>query len=76
MGHTISAQIPAEPAAAAENLATELDRSKNWVIKEASTAMIEERERRHQQILKGLVDAGRAIKHADVVDFANKLKKS
>ncbi|CRG50307.1 TPA: CopG family ribbon-helix-helix protein [Yersinia enterocolitica] len=75
---TISAQIPSELAAAVENLAIELDRSKSWVIKEALTAMIEERERRHQQILKGLadVDAGRVVSHADVVDFANKLKKS
>lgn len=40
--------------------------------------MIEERERRHQQILKGLadVDAGRVVSHTDVIDFANKLKKS
>ncbi|MDU3159549.1 MAG: ribbon-helix-helix domain-containing protein, partial [Hafnia alvei] len=45
---TISAQIPSELAAAVENLAIELDRSKSWVIKEALTAMIEERERRHQ----------------------------
>lgn len=75
---TISAQIPAELAAAVENLAIELDRSKSWVIKEALTAMIEERERRHQRILKGLadVDTGRVVSHADVIDFANKLKKS
>lgn len=75
---TISAQISAELAAAVENLAIELDRSKSWVIKEVLTAMIEERERRHQQILKGLadVDAGRVVSHAYVVDFADKLKKS
>lgn len=75
---TISAQIPAELATAVENLAIELDRSKSWVIKEELTAMIVERERRHQQILKGLadVDAGRLVSHREVVDFANKLKKS
>ncbi|EHD23389.1 MULTISPECIES: CopG family ribbon-helix-helix protein [Brenneria] len=65
---TISAQIPAELAAALENLAIELDRSKSWVIKEALTAMIEARERRHQMVLKGLadVDAGRVVSHSDV----------
>lgn len=75
---TISAQIPAELAAAVENLAIELDRSKSWVIKEALTAMIEERERRHQRILQGLadVDAGRGANHADMVEFTTKLKNS
>ncbi|MCY0448326.1 ribbon-helix-helix domain-containing protein, partial [Klebsiella pneumoniae] len=34
---TISAQIPIELAAAVENLAIELDRSKSWIIKEALT---------------------------------------
>jgi len=59
-------------------LAIELDRSKSWVIKEALTAMVKQREHRHQQILKGLadVDTGRVVSHADVVEFANKLKKS
>lgn len=73
---TISAQIPAELAAAVESLAIELDRSKSWVIKEALTAMIEERERRHQMVQKGLadVDAGKVVSHADVLDFANELK--
>ncbi|CAI0700243.1 Uncharacterised protein [Serratia fonticola] len=74
---TISAQIPAEPAVAVENLAIDLDRSKSWVIKEPLTAIIEESERRHQQILKDFadVDAGRVINHADVIDFASKIKK-
>lgn len=73
---TISAQIPAELAAAVESLAIELDRSKSWVIKEALTAMIEERERRHQMVQKGLVDvdAGKVVSHADVLDVANELK--
>jgi hypothetical protein len=37
---TISAQIPIELAAAVENLAIELDRSKSWIIKEALTSML------------------------------------
>lgn len=37
---TISAQIPVELAAAVENLAIELDRSKSWIIKEALTSML------------------------------------
>lgn len=75
---TISAQIPVELAAAVENLAVELDRSKSWVIKEALLSMLAERERRHQSIRAGLadVDAGRVVSHSDMVDFANRLKET
>ncbi|HCB5683132.1 TPA: ribbon-helix-helix protein, CopG family [Salmonella enterica subsp. enterica serovar Wien] len=75
---TISAQIPVELAAAVENLAVELDRSKSWVIKEALLSMLAERERRHQSIQAGLadVDAGHVVSHSDMVDFANRLKET
>ncbi|ELV4931217.1 ribbon-helix-helix protein, CopG family [Salmonella enterica] len=75
---TISAQIPVELAAAVENLAIELDRSKSWIIKEALTSMLAERERRHQSIQAGFVDvdAGRVVSHSDMVDFANRLKET
>ncbi|PWD68046.1 CopG family ribbon-helix-helix protein [Pectobacterium parmentieri] len=73
---TISAQIPAELAAAVESLAIELDRSKSWVIKEALTAMIETREQRHQAIQKGLVDVeeGRVVRHSDMLNIIDKSK--
>ncbi|WNK48377.1 ribbon-helix-helix domain-containing protein [Pantoea agglomerans] len=75
---TISAQIPTDLANAVENLAVELDRSKSWIIKEALTTMLAERERRHQNIQAGLadVDAGRVVSHSDLVEFGNRLKKS
>lgn len=75
---TISAQIPVELAAAVEDLAKELDRSKSWVIKEALTSMLEARERRHQMVLAGLadVDEGRIVSHADMLDFTARLKKA
>lgn len=75
---TISAQIPTDLANAVENLAVELDRSKSWIIKEALTTMLAERERRHQSIQTGLadVDAGRVVSHSDLVEFGNRLKKS
>ncbi|KHN90165.1 transcriptional regulator [Pectobacterium actinidiae] len=73
---TISAQIPAELAAAVESLAIELDRSKSWVIKEALTAMIEAREQRHQTIQKGLADVeeGRVVRHSDMLNSIDKSK--
>ncbi|AZK52205.1 ribbon-helix-helix protein, CopG family [Salmonella enterica subsp. enterica serovar Derby] len=68
---TISAQIPVELAAAVENLAIELDRSKSWIIGAYA-------QRRHQSIQAGLadVDAGRVVSHSDMVDFANRLKET
>jgi predicted transcriptional regulator len=74
---TISAQIPVELATAVEQLALELDRSKSWIIKEALTAMLAERERRHQSIQAGLDDVteGKVISHAEMMNFASQLKK-
>ncbi|QGU13181.1 MULTISPECIES: CopG family ribbon-helix-helix protein [Leclercia] len=74
---TISAQIPVELALAIEKLAQELDRSKSWIIKEALTFMLAERERRHNDIVRGLadVDAGRVVSHSEILDFAARLKK-
>ena len=77
MKQTISAQIPIELAQAVERMAEELDRSKSWIIKEALTSMLAERERRHQEIMKGLADVktGRIVRHSEIMDFAATLKK-
>jgi len=74
---TISAQIPSELAAAVEDLAVELNRSKSWIVKEALTSMLAERERRHQQIEAGLadVDAGRVVSQKEMMNFVEQLKK-
>ena len=39
--------------------------------------MLAERERRHNDILRGLadVDAGRVVSHSEILDFAARLKK-
>ena len=75
---TISAQISVELAAAVENLAIKLDRSESWIIKEALTSLLAERELRHQSIQAGLadVDTGRVVTHSDMMSFANRLKKA
>jgi predicted transcriptional regulator len=74
---TISAQIPSELAAAVEDLAAELNRSKSWIVKEALTSMLAERERRHHQIEAGLadVDAGRVVSQKEMMNFVEQLKK-
>jgi len=74
---TIRAQIPSELAAAVEDLAVELNRSKSWIVKEALTSMLAERERRHQQIEAGLadVDAGRVVSQKEMKNYVEQLKK-
>lgn len=73
---TISAQIPVELALAVENLSLELDRSKSWIIKEALISMLAAREWRQQSVQSADVNAGRVVSHSDMVDFANRLKKT
>ncbi|MDY1000342.1 ribbon-helix-helix domain-containing protein [Pantoea agglomerans] len=75
---TISAQLPTELANAVADLAVELDRSKSWIIKEALTTILAERERRHQSIQAGLddVDGGRFVSYSDMVECGNRLKKT
>jgi len=74
----LSIQLPTELAGEVEKLAIELGRSTNWVVEEALRAMVKKTQRHHQQILKGLadVDGGRVVDHADMVDFANRLKNA
>ena len=73
---TLSIQLPAELATEVEELAMELCKSTSWVVEEALRAIVKKTQRQHQQILQGLadIDAGRVVNHADMVDFANRLK--
>lgn len=75
---TLSIQLPTALAAEVEKLAMELGRSTSWVVEEALRAIVKKTERHHQQILQGLadVDAGRAVNHADMLDFASRLKNA
>lgn len=75
---TLSIQLPAALATEVEKLAMELGRSTSWVVEEALRAIVKKTQRHHQQILQGLadVDAGRVVDHADMVDFANRLKNA
>lgn len=52
--------------------------TKQTISAQIPVDMLVERERRHQRIQAGLVDvdAGRVVSHSDMVDFANRLKKS
>jgi predicted transcriptional regulator len=64
----ITSHIPIGLAEQVDALATRLDRSKGWVVKQALADFLALEEQRHQMTLEALadVDAGRVIPHADM----------
>ena len=72
----ISAEVPRSLVRKVDAIAEELDRSKNYLIREALTSYIHNHERRHEAILQGLaeVDAGHTITMEEMRSFAKQLK--
>lgn len=64
----LTANLPEELADKIDELATELNRSKEAIVTEALSAWMELEEERHRLTLEGLadVDAGRVIDDAEI----------
>jgi predicted transcriptional regulator len=64
----MTAHVPIPLAEQVDQLATRLDRSRGWIVKQALTAFVELEEYRYRLTLEGLadVDAGRTVDHAAV----------
>ncbi|MBI0328545.1 CopG family ribbon-helix-helix protein [Burkholderia plantarii] len=60
---TVTAQLPVSLVARMDDLATKLDRSKQWIVRKAVVAYLARAEREHQMIQEGLDDvtAGRLL---------------
>ena len=71
----ITAHIPLPLADKVDELATRLERSRGWIVKQALSAWIEQEEERRQLTLEALadVDAGRGIGHQAVQTWAKSL---
>lgn len=71
----ISAHVPEDIAIAVDALAQRLDRSKNWIVRQALADFVALEEERHRLTLEGLaaIDAGQLVPHADVVAWAKGL---
>jgi predicted transcriptional regulator len=71
----ITAHLPVELADKVEELATKLERSKGWIVKQALAAWIDDEEERHRLTLEALasVDSGRVVSHERVRAWADSL---
>ena len=71
----ITAHLPVELADKVDELATKLERSKGWIVKQALAAWVDDEEERHRLTLEALasVDAGHVVSHERVRAWAESL---
>ena len=71
----LTAHVPIALAEKVEAMASRLERSRGWVVKQALTAWVDQEEERHRMTLEALedVDAGRVIDHQAVQAWADSL---
>jgi predicted transcriptional regulator len=71
----ITAHVPVQLAERVDQLATHLGRSKDWIVKQALAAWIDQEEERGRLTRAALadVDAGRVIDHQAVQAWADSL---
>lgn len=71
----LTAHIPLPLAEQVDQIASRLERSRGWIIKQALTAWVGQEEERRRLTLEALadVDAGDVINHQDVRTWAESL---
>jgi predicted transcriptional regulator len=71
----LTAHIPLALADKVDQLATRLERSRGWIVKQALSAWVDQEEERRRLTLEALadVDAGHVIDHAAVQAWAASL---
>lgn len=65
----VTINLPADLVARLEAVATRIDRSKSWIIRQAVAEWLAEEQRRHELTLEALkdVEEGRTLPHEEVV---------
>lgn len=71
----LTAHVPESLADKVDALATRIERSRGWIMKQALAAWVDQEEERHKLTLEALadVDAGRVIDHHSVQAWADSL---
>lgn len=71
----LTAHVPAGLADKVDALATRIERSRGWIMKQALAAWIDQEEERHTLTLQALADAdaGKVIDHLSVQAWADSL---
>jgi predicted transcriptional regulator len=72
---SVTAHVPVDLAERVDELADRLDRSRNWIVKQALSAWLDQEEERSRLTREALadVDAGRVIDHQAVQAWADSL---
>ena len=72
---SVTAHVPVELAERVDEIAERLERSKNWLVKQALSAWLDQEEERSRLTREALadVDAGRVIDHQAVQAWAESL---
>ena len=72
---SVTAHVPVELAERVDEIAERLERSKNWIVKQALSAWIDQEEERSRLTREALadVDAGRVIDHQAAQAWADSL---
>lgn len=72
---SVTAHVPVELAERVDEIAERLERSKNWIVKQALSAWIDQEEERSRLTREALadVDTGRVIDHQAVQAWAESL---
>ncbi|SDT86721.1 Predicted transcriptional regulator [Pseudomonas pohangensis] len=72
---SVTAHVPIELAERVDEIAGRLERSKNWIVKQALSDWLDQEEERSRLTLEALadVDAGRVIDHQAVHAWAESL---
>ena len=65
----VTAKLPADLVARLDNVASSIERSKSWIIREALRDWLREEERRHELTKEAMrdFDEGRVVSHEDVL---------
>jgi len=73
---SVTAHVPVELAERVDEIAERLERSKNWIVKQALSAWLDQEEERSRLTREALadVDAGRVIDHQAVQAWAESLR--
>ena len=72
----VTAKLPGKLVSRLDEIATRIERSKSWIVRQALAEWLAEEQRRYELTLEALksVDEGQLIDHADVLKSLKRTK--
>ena len=76
-GKVVTAKLPDALAAHLDEVASRIERTKSWIMREAISQWLAEEDRRYELTMEALrdVEAGRTLDHSELVAWAERKKK-